>query len=58
MTLFKILAIDSHERLILFCVNQNKTNDGKTLKSEKKRHPLEPRYFGMRRIDTSKIGVK
>jgi hypothetical protein len=37
--------------------NQNKTNNGKTRKSEKKWHPLVPRYFGMRRIDTSEIGA-
>jgi hypothetical protein len=54
MTLFKVLAID----VILFCIRINKTNEGKTCKSEKKRHPLVPRYFGMCRIDTNKIRVR
>ena len=57
MTLFKSLTIDSHERLILFRMNQNKTNNGKTRSLKKKRNPLVPRYFGMHMIDTSKIGA-
>jgi hypothetical protein len=37
--------------------NQYKTNDGKN-SSEKKGFPLVPRYVGMCRTDTSKIGAQ
>jgi hypothetical protein len=39
-------------------MNQYKTNDGKKLFSEKKGLPHVPRYVGMCRTDTTKIGAQ